>query len=76
MQPKIIIISIILILFLLIILQNTQPVTLTLFVWDITLPLILMLSTAFIAGLILGMLWNSLSQRKKKNSAKQQKSIS
>ncbi len=75
MKVKVIIISVILILFLLIILQNTQPVTFTLFIWDITLPLILMLSTLFIAGLILGMLWNSFSQRKK-NSAKQQKSIS
>jgi len=75
MKVKVIIISIILILFLLIILQNTQPVTLTLFVWDINLPLILMLATLFIAGFILGMLWNSFFQRKKKNNAKQ-KSIS
>ncbi|MCX8122870.1 MAG: LapA family protein [Spirochaetes bacterium] len=55
----------ILLLFLIIILQNTQPVSFTVFVWDITLPLIVMLLTVFIAGLIIGTLFGTSGKRRK-----------
>lgn len=68
MRVKVIIISIILFLFLIIILQNTQPVLLTILAWNITLPFIVMLFATLIIGLVSGMVLSSLAFRKKRKS--------
>lgn len=65
MQIKVVIVTIILILLLVIILQNTQPVALTLLAWNITLPFIIMLIVIFAIGFVSGMLFTSIKFRKK-----------
>ncbi|MEW6526028.1 MAG: LapA family protein [Spirochaetota bacterium] len=66
MHAKVISISIILLLFVIIILQNTQPVSLTILTWNITLPFIVMLFATLIIGLVSGMIVSSLAFRKKR----------
>ncbi len=68
MQIKVIIVTIILFLLLVIILQNTQPVALTLLVWNITLPFIIMLIVIFAIGFICGMLFTSIKFHKKQKT--------
>jgi len=74
MRVKLIFVVLILLFFLIIILQNTQPVTLSLLLWTITLPFIVMVISLFIVGFALGIIISSLlSHKKAKNDNLKQK---
>ena len=74
MRVKLIFVVLILLFFLIIILQNTQPVTLSLLLWTITLPFIVMVISLFIVGFALGIIISSLlSHKEAKNDNLKQK---
>ncbi len=68
MRVKVIIVSIILVFFMVIILQNTRPVSLSFLFWDITLPFIVMLLCTLIIGLVSGIVLSSFVSHKKTKS--------
>ena len=73
MRVKLIFVVLILLFFLIIILQNAQTVTLSVLLWTVSLPFIVMVIVVFIIGVVTGMIISSLSYHRKTkvNSAKQ-----
>ncbi|MGI5876563.1 MAG: LapA family protein [Dethiobacteria bacterium] len=65
MKAKVWIIIVIAILLLIILVQNTGPVTLNLFFWGITMPQILLLFFSIIIGLVIGYIIRLFSKKKR-----------
>jgi uncharacterized integral membrane protein len=65
MKAKVWIIIVIAILLLIILVQNTGPVTLNLFFWEITMPQILLLFFSIIIGLVIGCIIRLFSKKKR-----------
>ena len=65
MKAKVWIIIVIAVLLLIILVQNTGPVTLNLFFWEITMPQILLLFFSIIIGLVIGYIICLFSKRKR-----------
>ncbi len=62
MKTRSMVILVILVLFTVLIFQNTHAVVLNLFFWEIQLSMILMLFVIFVAGLITGVIYSNLSR--------------
>lgn len=65
MKAKVWIIIVIAVLLLIILVQNTGPVTLNLFFWEITMPQILLLFFSIIIGLVIGCIIRLFSKKKR-----------
>ena len=65
MKAKFWIIIVIAVLLLIILVQNTGPVTLNLFFWEITMPQILLLFISIIIGLVIGCIICLFSKKKR-----------
>jgi len=66
MRAKLIIISILFLLFAILASQNTVTTELKFFFWSVQVPLIVMVVVVFILGLVIGMVFASIYERKKK----------
>ncbi len=66
MRLKIIILSILFLLFAIIAVQNTTATELKFIFWSIKAPLIVMVVVVFILGLVIGLVFSSSYERKKK----------
>ncbi len=73
MRIKLIIISILFLLFAILAAQNTITIELNLFLWNISTPLIVLIAVIFIIGLVIGIITCSLYERKRKKEIKEQK---
>jgi len=67
MKPKNIIILMVVLLFLIVILQNTQVVTLRLFFWEITMSRIILLALTSLIGFALGYVVGGISANRPKD---------
>jgi uncharacterized integral membrane protein len=68
MKPKTIVVLVLLILSLVILIQNTQVVTLQVFFWHITMSRILLIPVLIVIGFIIGYLVAALRKRPKERS--------
>jgi uncharacterized integral membrane protein len=66
MKPKLIIALILLVLFLVFLLQNTQVVTLRLYFWQLSMPQIILIPLVMLVGFALGY-FVGLMRKKRKN---------
>jgi uncharacterized integral membrane protein len=66
MRAKLIIISVLFLLFAILASQNTVITELKFFFWSVQVPLIVMIVVIFILGLVIGMVFASMYERKKK----------
>lgn len=74
MRIKIIVISILFLLFAIIAAQNTRPTELKFLFTSVWAPLIVMIVVIFILGLVIGLIFSSNYERKKKKQEVSQKS--
>ena len=66
MKPKIIVIITLIVLFLVIMIQNTEVVDIQLFIWKISMSRIIMISFMILIGFVLGYLVARLEKSRKK----------
>ncbi len=66
MKPKLIIILVAVLLFLIILLQNTRVVTLSIFFWDISMSQIILIPLILVLGFIFGLLAAKFIIKRKK----------
>jgi uncharacterized integral membrane protein len=66
MRAKLIIVSILFLLFAILASQNTGSTELKFFFWSVWLPLIVMIVVVFILGSVIGMVFASIYERKKR----------
>ena len=66
MRVKLIIISVLFLLFAILASQNTVSTELKFFFWSVQVPLIVMIVVIFLLGLVIGMVFASMYERKKK----------
>jgi uncharacterized integral membrane protein len=72
MKPKILIITIAILLLLVILVQNTQVVTLRLFFWEVSMSQIILISLTLLIGFVIGFIVTTvLSKRSRKNDRSQ-----
>ncbi len=67
MKPKTIIILIILVLFLIVLLQNTQVVTLRFLFWEISMSPIIFLAASLFIGVVIGYVAAGIGGREREN---------
>jgi len=66
MRTKLIVISILFLLFAILAVQNTITTDLKIFFWNLQIPLIVLIVVVFIIGLVIGIITCSVYERKKK----------
>ena len=72
MKPKIIIITIVILTLLIILLQNTQVVTVRLFFWKVSMSQIILISLTLLIGFVIGFISTTvLSKRSRKKDKPQ-----
>ncbi len=72
MKPKIIIITIVILTLLIILLQNTQVVTVRLFFWKVSMSQIILISLTLLIGFVIGFIFTTvLSKRSRKKDKPQ-----
>ncbi len=67
MKAKLIVMLVLIILFLIILIQNTQVIDLNLFFWTISMSQIILIVFVLLGGFILGFLTSMLSRKRKLN---------
>jgi len=67
MKPKTVIILIIFVLFLIVLLQNTQVVTLRFLFWEISMSRIIFLAVSLLIGVVIGYVAAGIGGRERKN---------
>lgn len=65
MKPKVIVILVLVVLFLIILAQNTHVITLNLFFWTISMSQIILIAFALLGGFIIGYLTSLLTGKSK-----------
>ena len=68
MRARILLFSVLPLLFTIVAVQNTAEIDVSLVFWDIKLPLIVLIMVIFLVGLVMGLLVSSLFERKKRNA--------
>ncbi len=63
MKPKAIVILVLVVLFIIILIQNTHVITLNLFFWKVSLSTIILMFFVLLGGFILGYLTSMLTRR-------------
>jgi len=72
MKPKIIIITIVILTLMIILLQNTQVVTVRLFFWKVSMSQIILISLTLLIGFVIGFIFTTvLSKRSRKKDKPQ-----
>ena len=66
MRTKLIVISILFLLFAILAVQNTITTDLKIFIWNLQIPLIVLIVVVFIIGLVIGIITCSVYERRKK----------
>jgi len=66
MRTKLIVISILFLLFAILAVQNTITTDLKIFFWNLQVPLIVLIAVVFIIGLVIGIITCSVYERRKK----------
>ena len=66
MRTKLIIISVLFLLFAILAVQNTTTTELKIFFWNLSVPLIVLIVVIFIIGLVIGIFTCSVYERRKK----------
>ncbi len=64
MKPKAIVILVLVVLFLIILIQNTHVITLNLFFWKVSLSTIILILFVLLGGFIIGYLTSMLTRRR------------
>ncbi len=67
MKPKAVIILIIFVLFLIVLLQNTQVVTLRFLFWEMSMSRIILLAVVLLIGIVIGYIAATIGGRERKN---------
>ena len=73
MRTKLIIISVLFLLFAILAVQNTTTTELKIFFWNLSVPLIVLIVVIFIIGLVIGIFTCSVYERRKKKELKTEK---
>jgi uncharacterized integral membrane protein len=73
MRTKLIVISILFLLFAILAVQNTITTDLKIFFWNLQIPLIVLIVVIFIIGLVIGIITCSVYERRKKKELKTEK---
>lgn len=68
MRAKLVVLMVIVILFTIFVLQNTNDIIIKLYLWEIRLPAVLFITITLLIGIIIGMIASSLVMRKSKTS--------
>ena len=68
MKPKTVIILIIFVLFLIVLLQNTQVVTLRFLFWEISMSRIILLAVVLLIGVVIGYVAAGIGGRERENN--------
>lgn len=68
MKTKVIIIIVLAVLLVVLVLQNTEPVNINFFFWDLNIPRALLLFVCFALGLIIGLIIPSSQSKKETNT--------
>jgi len=72
MKPKIIIITMVILTLMILLLQNTQVVTVRLFFWQVSMSQIILISLTLLIGFVIGFIFTTvLSKRSKKKDKSQ-----
>jgi len=74
MRTKLIIISVLFLLFAILAVQNTTTTELKIFFWNLSVPLIVLIVVIFIIGLVIGIFTCSVYERRKKRELENEKS--
>ena len=75
MRIKLIIISILFLLLAILAVQNTTATELKIFLWNLSVPLIVLIVVIFIIGLVIGIFTGSISDRRKKKELEIEKEV-
>lgn len=76
MQAKIIILMLLIILFTIFVVQNTEPVSMQLFFWHIAeLPKIILLTVTLVIGIVLGFIISAVMNKQKKQKEEKLKPL-
>lgn len=75
MRTKLIVISILFLLFAILAVQNTTTTELKIFFWNLSVPLIVLIVVIFIIGLVIGIITCSVYERRKKKELKTENHI-
>jgi uncharacterized integral membrane protein len=73
-RTKLIIISVLFLLFAILAVQNTTTTELKIFFWNLSVPLIVLIVVIFIIGLVIGIFTCSVYERRKKRELENEKS--
>ncbi|MBT8386800.1 MAG: DUF1049 domain-containing protein [Ignavibacteria bacterium] len=73
MRTKLIVISILFLLFAILAVQNTTTTELKIFLWNLSVPLIVLIVVIFIFGLVIGIFTCSVYDRRKKKELEDEK---
>ncbi|MDX1372684.1 MAG: LapA family protein [Nitrososphaeraceae archaeon] len=73
MRTKLIIISILFLLFAIIAVQNTIPTNINFFFWSVEVPLIVLIGVLFLIALVIGIVVGSVYERKRLNKKNTEK---
>ncbi len=74
MRTKLIIISVLFLLFAILAVQNTTTTELKIFFWNLSVPLIVLIVVIFIIGLVIGIFTCSVYERREKRELENEKS--
>jgi uncharacterized integral membrane protein len=72
MKPKIILATVVSILVIIILLQNTQVVTLRLFFWKVSMSQIILISLTLLIGFVIGFIVSTVLNKRSRNKDKPQ----
>lgn len=75
MRIKLIVISILFLLFAILAAQNTITTEIKIFFWNLSVPLIVLMVVIFIIGLVIGIIMSSVYDRKRKKELKISKKV-
>jgi len=75
MRTKLIVISILFLLFAILAVQNTTTTELKIFFWNLSVPLIVLIVVIFIIGLVIGIITCSVYERRKKKELENENHI-